>query len=118
MEEDQYAVGDRVDKLCAQCGVERGHVVVSLTKRGQISRVNCPQCGANTTFKKGKNVTGERPPAKNSAPYDWTRTYRKGQTMAHPTFGFGEVTAVIEPQKIDVLFSDKVRRLVHARSRS
>src|SRR5262245_43074941 len=118
MEERQYAVGDRVEKLCAPCGEKRGHVVVSLNKRGQISRVNCPQCGINTTLKKGEKAKDERSPAKNSAPYDWTRTYRKGQTMTHPTFGFGEVTAVIEPQKIDVLFSDKVRRLIHARSRS
>jgi hypothetical protein len=36
--------------------------------------------------------------------------------MMHPTFGLGEVTAVIEPQKIDVLFSDRVRRLAHARA--
>jgi hypothetical protein len=36
--------------------------------------------------------------------------------MAHPIFGFGEVMAVIEPQKIDVLFSDKVRRLIHSRA--
>jgi hypothetical protein len=118
MEEHQYAVGDRVEKLCVPCGEERGHVVVSLNKRGQISRVNCPQCGIKTAFKKGKTPTGARPSTTNSAPYDWTRTYRKGQTMTHPTFGFGEVTAVIEPQKIDVLFSDKVRRLIHARPRS
>ncbi len=118
MEERRYAVGDRVEKLCAPCGEERGHVVISLNKHGQISRVNCPQCGANTAFKKGKNTPRESPPAKHSAPYDWTRTYRKGQTMTHPTFGFGEVTAIIEPQKIDVLFTDKVRRLIHARSRS
>jgi hypothetical protein len=38
--------------------------------------------------------------------------------MAHPTFGFGEAPAVIELQKIDVLFSDKVRRLIHARAQS
>ena len=118
MEEHQYTVGDRVEKLCVPCGEERGHVVVSLNKRGQISRVNCPQCGLNTAYKKGTTRIGERFPTKNSAPYDWTRTYSKGQTMTHPTFGFGEVTAVIEPQKIDVLFSDKVRRLIHARSRS
>jgi hypothetical protein len=35
----------------------------------------------------------------------------------HPTFGLGEVTAVIEPRKIDVLFSDRLRRLIHARAR-
>jgi hypothetical protein len=35
--------------------------------------------------------------------------------MLHPTFGLGEVTKVIEPCKIDVLFSDRMRRLIHAR---
>jgi hypothetical protein len=34
--------------------------------------------------------------------------------MVHPIFGPGEVTALIEPQKIDVLFADRIRRLVHA----
>jgi transcription elongation factor Elf1 len=105
----QYAVGDRVDKLCAVCKEERGHIVALLNKQGQISRVSCPQCGTRSTFKSGKSVK-----TPNSPPYDWTRTYRKGQTMMHPTFGLGEVTAVIEPQKIDVLFSDRVRRLFHA----
>src|SRR5262245_39561882 len=77
-----------------------------------------PRCGINTAFKKGKMPTGSRASTKDSEPYDWTRTYRKGQTMTHPTFSFGEVTAVIEPQKIDVLFSDKARPLIHARSQS
>jgi hypothetical protein len=72
--------------------------------RSQISRVNCPRCGVNTPFKKGKTPIGPRASTKDSQPYDWTRTYRKGQTMAHPTFGFGETPAVIEPQKIAVPF--------------
>ena len=33
--------------------------------------------------------------------------------MIHPTFGEGEVTAVID-RKIDVLFSDRMRRLIHS----
>ena len=34
--------------------------------------------------------------------------------MTHPTFGEGEVTAILEPGKMDVLFADRVRRLIHA----
>jgi hypothetical protein len=34
--------------------------------------------------------------------------------LVHPTFGEGEVTAIIEPQKMDVLFADRMRRLIHA----
>lgn len=118
MEQQQYAVGDRVEQLCAVCGEEKGHVVISVGKRGQVTRVNCPQCGTNGRFKSGKAEGEKRTPLGNSPPYDWTRTYRKGQAMLHPRFGVGEVTALIEPKKIDVLFSDRVRRLIHSRDRS
>jgi hypothetical protein len=115
MDKHTFAVGDRVDKLCAICGEERGHVVASVTKRGQISRVDCPKCSTRSTFKGGTEGGGSRSSSKSGAPYDRTRTYRTGQTLMHPMYGMGEVTAVIEPQKIDVLFSDRMRRLIHAR---
>jgi hypothetical protein len=91
-------------------------VVVSVTKRGLISRVSCPKCGTRSAFKTGVSTMERRASNKSDAPYDRTRTYRIGQALVHPTFGLGEVTAVIEPQKIDVLFSDRMRRLIHARA--
>ena len=112
MEKHIYTVGDRVEKFCETCGEERGHVVASVTKAGKVSRVSCPQCGTRSSFKSG-TASAQRATAKSGAPYDRTRTYRAGQTLMHPTFGPGEVTAVIEPQKIDVLFSDRMRRLIH-----
>lgn len=115
MEKQTYTVGERVEKFCASCGEERGHVVASVTKRGQVSRVSCPQCGTRSTFKGGEGAS-RRAPAKAGAPYDQARTYRTGQSLMHPLFGEGEVTAVIEPQKIDVLFADRMRRLIHARA--
>lgn len=115
MEKPVYSVGDRVEKLCTVCDEVRGHVVASVTKRGHISRVSCPQCNTRSTFKSGTGASTTRSSAKTGAPYDWTRTYRIGQTMMHPSYGFGEVTAVIEPKKIDVLFEDRMRRLVHGR---
>jgi ssDNA-binding Zn-finger/Zn-ribbon topoisomerase 1 len=115
MEQQMYMVGERAEKLCAVCDEERGHVVMSVTKRGQISRVSCPKCGTLSTFKRSARTT-LRPSAQTCAPYEQTRTYRTGQAITHPTYGQGEVTALIEPQKIDVLFSDRLRRLVHART--
>lgn len=111
-----YAIGDRVEKRCATCDEERGHVVLSVTKRGLVSRVNCPKCGTRSSFKSGTGTTGKRSITNSDAPYDRLRTYRAGQTMLHPIYGLGEVMAVIEPQKIDVLFSDRMRRLIHARA--
>ena len=113
MEKQIHTVGERVEKVCADCGEERGHVVVSVTKRGQISRVSCPKCGTRSSFKFNA-AAADSSQAKTGAPYDRARTYRAGQSMTHPVVGPGVVTAVIEPQKIDVLFSDRLRRLVHA----
>jgi hypothetical protein len=113
MEKQRYTVGERADKLCAVCNEERGHVVISVTKRGQISRVNCPKCGTVSTFKLSSRISPHTS-AKTLSPYDRTLTYRTGQTMMHAAFGMGEVTALVEPQKIDVLFTDRVRRLIHA----
>ena len=114
MEEKQvFKIGDRVDQMCTTCNKERGHIVVSLSKTGRITRVGCPMCDSRVIYRAG---TVRRASNKVGAPYDRTRAYRKGQTLMHPTFGEGEVTAIIEPQKMDVLFGDRIRRMIHAHS--
>jgi hypothetical protein len=114
MEKQSHSVGERVEKFCKVCDEERGHVVAALAKSGRITRVSCPVCGTRSPFKAG--ATKARAAASPGAPYDRTRTYRAGQSMTHPVFGQGEVTALIEPQKIDVLFADRMRRLIHAQA--
>ena len=112
MEDKQvFKAGDRVEQMCVTCNQERGHIVASISKSGKITRVSCPICNSRVPYKAGTQRT---PSAKTGAPYDRARTYRRGQTIMHPAFGEGEVTAVIETGKIDVLFSDRLRRLIHA----
>jgi len=108
-EKNIFKIGDRVDQLCVNCNEERGHIVTSVTKAGRITRVGCPMCESSVTYRAGTS----RASAKLGAPYDRRRTYRKGQILMHPTFGEGEVTAIIEPQKMDVLFGDRLRRMIH-----
>ena len=112
MDEKQIFIpGERVEQMCITCGQERGHIVASVSKTGKITRVTCPACGSRVPYKSG--VT-RRASTKVGAPYDQTHTYRRGETFMHPIFGEGEVTAVIEPGKIDVLFADRIRRMIHA----
>ena len=111
-EKQIHLVGERTDKLCAICKEERGHIVTSVNKRGQVSRVSCPKCGTISTFKLSSRTSPRSP--QTPSPYDRTRTYRTGQAMMHTNYGVGEVTALIEPRKIDVLFLDRVRRLIHS----
>ena len=108
-----FKVGDRIDQMCITCNEERGHIVVSVSKTGKITRVGCPMCASRVMYRVG---TTRRVSNKVGAPYDRTRAYRKGQTLMHATFGEGEVTAIIEPQKMDVLFADRIRRMMHAHS--
>jgi hypothetical protein len=112
-EKPVFKIGDRVDQMCTTCDEERGHIVVSVTQAGRITRVFCPMCESRVTYRPG---TTRRASTKLGAPYDRARTYRKGQTLTHPMFGEGEVTAIIEPQKMDVLFGDRIRRMIHAHS--
>ncbi len=109
-ESHKFVAGDRVEQMCVTCGEERGHVIVSIAKNGRISRVSCPICGSRVPYKSGASAARSQ----TGAPYDQKRTYRKGQFLTHPTFGVGEVTAIIEPCKMDVLFADKIRRMIHA----
>ena len=113
MEKQLFTVGERTDKFCAVCDEERGHIVTSVTKRGQISRVSCSKCGTVSTFQLATR-TLPRQATKPPSPYDRTVTYRAGQSMTHEMFGVGEVTRLIEPRKMEVLFHDRVRRLIHA----
>jgi hypothetical protein len=113
MEKTVVRIGDRVDQMCITCNEERGHIVVLVSKAGRITRVSCPMCQSRVTYRAG---TTRHAFSEVGAPYDQARTYRKGQTLTHPTFGEGEVTAIIEPKKMDVLFADRIRRMIHAHS--
>ncbi len=111
-----YKVGQRVDNWCTVCGEERGHVVASVSVKGRVTRVSCPICGTRGTFKNVARSSATTGAGLDAQPYDWTHSYRVKQLINHPTYGVGEVVALIEPQKMDVLFADRIRRLVHSRA--
>ena len=116
MKIEKYEVGDSVSMLCSSCDTERSHTVQNVTKQGKISKAVCDGCQTSSSFTRGVKTSVEMGKSKTASPYDRTRKYKKGQAMLHSVFGQGEVLAVIEPQKIDVLFGDQTRRLIHAQN--
>jgi hypothetical protein len=114
MKEKAYAVDELVEMMCSACDSEQSHNVVSVTKQGKITEAACTTCDTVSKFARGTKTSvsaGGR--SKAAEPYDRSRKYKKGQAMMHLKFGHGEVVTVIEPQKIDVLFGDQTRRLIH-----
>jgi hypothetical protein len=116
MKNEKFEIGQTIKMLCSACDVEQDHAVDSVTKQGQITKASCQTCETSSTFSRGVKTSVAMGKSKSAQPYDRTRKYRKGQAMMHSVFGQGEVTAVIEPQKIDVLFGDRTRRLIHAQA--
>lgn len=116
MKIEKYEVGGTVSMLCSSCDSEQEHTVQTVTKQGKISKAVCAACATTSSFTRGVKTAVEMGKSKTASPYDRTRKYKKGQAMLHSTFGQGEVLAVIEPQKIDVLFGDQTRRLIHAQN--
>lgn len=108
-----FAVGEKTEMMCSACDIEQMHNIMTVTKQGVITKAVCETCETASTFTRGVKTSVSMGAGKNASPYDRSRKYRKGQAMTHDKFGRGEVTAVIDPHKIDVLFGDQVRRLLH-----
>ena len=111
---EKYSIGESIVMMCSACDVEQTHLVQTATKQGKITSAVCEVSATSSTFSRGVKTSVAMGKSKTASPYDRTRKYRKGQAMMHTHFGQGEVTAVIEFQKIDVLFGDRTRRLIHA----
>jgi len=114
MKVEAYSVDQTVELMCSGCDSEQTHRVMAVTKQGKIAAAVCETCKTESKFTRGVKTSMTVGNGKKASPYDRTRRYRAGQAMTHNTFGHGEVTAVIEPQKIDVLFGGQTRRLIHA----
>lgn len=109
----KYEAGQTVEMSCSACDSDQPHTVQSVTKLGKMTKAICDVCETVSTFRRGKKVSVDINKAKAGAPYNFSQKYRKGQAIMHPTFGQGEVTNVVDGQKIDVLFGDDVKRLIH-----
>ena len=115
MKQPVYKAGEPAQMMCSACDVEQEHEVRSATKQGVITEARCTVCDTVTKYTRGNKTSVSVGKATNAAPYDRTRTYRKGQTLNHDVFGRGEVTAV-ESGKMDVLFGDRSRRMLHSQN--
>src|SRR5262249_18214612 len=115
---------------------------IEVVTDGKIARVHCNTCGgrhahrpqapATKSAARGSRVR-ERPnvvPDKRineyqallrgrteaaSRPYSTSVRVAVGQLVSHPAFGVGVVTAERESTKIDVVFADGPRVLLHGR---
>ncbi len=111
---EAFTVDQEIDSMCSACDTVTKHIVRSVTKLGSITQAACLTCETASTFSRGVKTSVNMGKGKVAAPYDRNRAYKKGQAMMHDKFGHGEVTAVLDAHKIEVLFGDSTRKMLHA----
>jgi hypothetical protein len=111
---------------------------VEAVVRGRVSRVHCNTCGGQhahrakppaapgTTRPRAKRDTEPKPPnyenllkgrdRSKAKSYATTDRFAAGDLINHSSFGVGLVTALKDVNKIEVVFSDGPKVLVHRRA--
>jgi hypothetical protein len=138
-EKKAAAPGAEVDSWCTKCKLVLGHTVEAVVA-GKITRVHCNTCGGQHAYRASAPGTGtgkttrtsrsraEAPPQRNeyetllrgrtaaaARPYATSERFAPGELISHSVFGLGVVTAERDSVKIDVVFPDGPKVLMHGR---
>ena len=134
------AVASRVFTSCKKCAAERYHIVLAHTN-ATSAKVECEVCHSKKTYKlpsnKPKKVSGAAATKKaqaaenrknahskefgelvsaagNEQNYNMKAKFSMNDKIKHPKFGVGVIKLSLQ-DKIEVVFEDQVRTLVHNR---
>lgn len=125
--------------FCKKCDIDRYHMVLAHTS-ATTAKIECEVCHSRKSFslpkpgseaRKAKAAgvkiaarktshTGEyelrsqKNAAKEAIAFNIKTTFKDDQKISHPKFGIGFVQKA-HTDKIDVIFSDEVKSLVHSR---
>ena len=130
------AVGKDVDSWCTRCKMVLAHTVESVVS-GRITRVHCNTCGgqhayrakapgSGTTRKPRGDGAAAKPvkdyatllrgrDASSARAYAGTERFKEGELIKHSTFGLGVVIGLKDANKIEVMFADSTKTLIHRR---
>lgn len=137
------AVAKTIHLPCKKCAVDRFFIVVAHSTPTS-AKVKCEVCGSKKTYKLPSEKKAKAPStgikktrasaasaaakvshsqeydkmvaeAGDAKKYNMTQKFTAKQKVEHPKFGIGVVRTAL-PEKIEVLFQDEVRMLVHNRA--
>ena len=128
-------VGKEIDSWCTKCKLMLMHTVESVAK-GRITKVHCNTCKGQHAYRAKPPGTGTRPRASRPAvakipdfttllrgrdaaaarAYAQTDRFAEGDFIRHATFGPGIVIARRDVNKIEVVFADGPKVLLHRRA--
>lgn len=135
-------VGKEILSHCSKCKLILAHIIVTMKSATEPDKVMCKTCKSTQSFKdpaakkkktsvakviktarsggrKTTETVGElwtkaltKATADNKE-YSIRGSFQTGDVIDHPTFGQGVVEKLIDDNKIEVLFQDDYRTLMH-----
>jgi len=131
MSKKQLSAGDTVESRCTKCRTIMNHTIVAMVS-GQPGRVQCNTCKGTHNYRKPaaeKTAKALAAPRKmttrkvdpdpatwealalndqtgHAATYSFQGIYKLEEIVNHPLFGLGQVTRLVPPNKVEILFRD------------
>ena len=140
-DEDVDEVGGEIEAYCPspRCKADTTHTIISMYE-DEVRRVQCVVCGEVHAYRKPRGDSAEEAseaiPKRNAPrranwddalarateadllncrPYSVRDTYEEGDVVYHPKFDVGFVSELLPDNKVEILFRDEPRILVHNR---
>ena len=134
------AVSGNVDGWCTKCKLELAHTIIAMSKNLPV-KVKCNTCNSQHKYRTKQSGISKPKSAKSKSParkiktqeanyndyisrltdHDLTRvriysmdgSYKKDEIIEHTKFGVGIVLSLIQNNKIEMLFKDGPKVLIH-----
>ena len=134
-------VGKEILSNCSKCKLILAHIIVTMKSATEPDKVQCKTCKSTQSFKdpsakkkktsvarviksarsskKSTETVGElwtkalNKSTTENKDYSIKGSFQTGDVINHPTFGQGVVEKLIDNNKIEVLFQDDYRTLMH-----
>jgi hypothetical protein len=119
------AAGADIDAYCPTCKSVTRHVVIAM-KGTRAAKAECKACHSAHAYRKNppdakskkKNQfegAMEGRDASKALPYKINKKFNTDDLIKHKTFGIGLVTRVLSDKKMEVLFQESTKLLIHGR---
>jgi hypothetical protein len=128
--------GTDIDAWCSKCKLVLSHIIIAM-KATKVARTECKTCHATHAYKASapKPRAARKSTAKgahggvpleydkllkgrdisSAQPYATSSQFAEGDVIDHSTFALGVVARVLADLKIEVMFPDRPRILIHGR---
>ncbi|MBI2896677.1 MAG: hypothetical protein HYY06_24175 [Deltaproteobacteria bacterium] len=135
-----YTAGQEIDAFCTRCKIDNVHVIIAVWE-GAVKKVQCRSCNHSHLYRRphaGRDDAprASRPPARRSRPpeptprdkwmqalsgrdlkaarpYSMASTFEAGDLIQHSSFGAGLISRLVAPNKIEVVFEEGTKVLIH-----